>query len=67
VDALNCIAEFEKEFPQLHYYITTLRYIADDFFSPDETQVKKAKKALLDSIDQYCIEELKKINPPVKK
>jgi hypothetical protein len=67
VDALNCIAEFEKEFPQLHYYITTLRYIADDFFSPDETQVKKAKKALLDSIDQYCIEELKKINPPLKK
>ena len=65
-DALNCIAEFEKEFPQLHYYITTVRYIADDFFSPDEIQVKKAKKALLDSIDQYCIEELKKMNSVVK-
>jgi hypothetical protein len=23
-------------------------------------QVKKAKKALLDSVDQYCVEELKK-------
>jgi hypothetical protein len=66
-DALNCIAEFEKEFPQLHYYITTLRYIADDFLSPDETQVKKAKKTLLDSIDQYCIEELKKMTPPANK
>ena len=65
-DALNCIAEFEKEFPQLHYYITTVRYLVDDFFSPDETQVKKAKKALLDSIDQYCIEELKKMNSVVK-
>ncbi|MGA2913086.1 MAG: hypothetical protein ABSE07_06185 [Methanoregula sp.] len=62
VGAFNCIAEFEKEFPQLHYYITTLNYIADDFFSPDEIQVKKAKKALLDSIDQYCIEELRKIS-----
>ncbi len=31
----------------------------------DEMQVKKAKKALLDSIDQYCLEELKKIKSPV--
>jgi hypothetical protein len=67
VDAFNCLSEFEKEFPPLHHYVTTLHYIADDFFSPDEMKVKKAKKALLDSIDQYCIEELKKINSPVKK
>jgi len=60
MDALNRIAEFEKEFPRLQYYATTLRYIANDFFSNDEVQVKKAKKALLDSIDQYCFEELKK-------
>jgi len=59
-DALDRIAEFEKEFPRLQYYATTLRYIANDFFSNDELQVKKAKKALLDSIDQYCFEELKK-------
>jgi hypothetical protein len=62
-DAFKCIAEFDKEFPHLHYYITTLRYLADDFFSPDETQVKKAKKAFLDSVDQYCLEELKKQIP----
>jgi len=59
-DGFNHIAEFEKEFPQLQYYATALRYIADDFFSDDEMQNKKAKKALLDSIDQYCVEELKK-------
>lgn len=59
-DAIDCIAEFEKKYPYLHYYTTALRYLADDFFSPDEMTVKKAKKALLDSIDQYCIRELRK-------
>jgi hypothetical protein len=59
-NALNRIAEFEKEFPHLQYYATTIRYIANDFFSNDEMQVKKAKKALLDSVDQYCSEEIKK-------
>jgi len=63
VDAFNCLAEFEKGYPDLHYYITTLRYLSEDFFSPDDTQVKKAKKAFLDSIDQYCVEELKKTSP----
>jgi tetratricopeptide (TPR) repeat protein len=62
-NALSCIAEFEKEFPLLKYYITTLRYLSDDFFSPDEAQAKKAKKAFLDSVDQYCGEELKKTLP----
>ena len=46
--------------PHLQYYATTLRYIANDSFSNDEMQKKKARKALLDSIDQYCFEELKK-------
>ena len=64
-EAVNHIEEFEKVSPHLLYYITTLRYLADDFFSTDEMQVKKAKKALLDSIDQYCLEELKKMKSPV--
>ena len=59
-DAHDHLMEFEKEFPDLHYYTTTLRYIADDFFSTDELEIKKAKKALLDSIDQYCMQKLKK-------
>ena len=59
-DAFNRIAEFEKEFPHLQYYATAIRYIANDFSSNDEVQVKKAKKALLDSVDQYCSEEIKK-------
>jgi hypothetical protein len=59
-DALSQIAEFEKEFPYLQYYATTIRYIANDCFSNDGMLVKKARKAFLDSIDQYCTEELKK-------
>ena len=61
------LQSLKRSLHSLRYYITTLRYIADDFFSPDEMQVKKAKKALLDSIDQYCLEELKKIKSPVTK
>jgi hypothetical protein len=57
--AMTRINEFEREFPQYQYYITTLRYIAADFFSDNETRVKRAKKALIDSIEQYCTEELK--------
>jgi hypothetical protein len=59
-DALSQIADFEKEFPYLQYYATTIRYIANDCFSSDGMLVKKARKAFLDSIDQYCTEELKK-------
>jgi len=61
--AMSKITEFEKDFPHYQYYITALRYIAADFFSDNESRVKRAKKALLDSIEQYCTENLKeKIN-----
>jgi hypothetical protein len=58
--AMGRIAEFEREFPQYQYYITTLRYIAADFFSDNENRVKRAKKTITDSIEQFCAEELKK-------
>jgi hypothetical protein len=58
--AMNRIAEFEREFPHALYYITALRYIAADFFSDDEARARRAKKALIDSVDHYCTEELKK-------
>ena len=43
----------------MQYYATVLRYIASDILSADETRSKKAKKALLDSVEQYCMEALK--------
>ena len=63
-EAFSRIGDLEKEFPHLQYYATTIRYIAGDFFSSDEMQKKKARKALLDSIDQYCLEDLKKKDNP---
>jgi hypothetical protein len=59
-EAFNRLGDFEKEFPRLQYFAIALRYIAADFASPDEARVKRAKKALLDAIEQYCTEELKK-------
>ena len=56
--AMSKITAFEQEFPHYRYYVTALRYIAADFFSDNENQVKRAKKAIIDSIDQYCTEEL---------
>jgi hypothetical protein len=58
-EATNRITDFETEYPHFRYYATTLRYLAYDFSSNNEVRVKKAKKALLDSVDQFCMSELK--------
>ena len=57
-EAMNRVADFEKEYPRTQFYATTLRYIAADFSSNDEMRIRKARKALLDSIEQYCVVEL---------
>jgi hypothetical protein len=59
-EATNRISEFESEYPHLRYYATTLRYLASDFSSEDEVRTRKAKKALLDSVDRYCLDRLRK-------
>jgi hypothetical protein len=59
-DATNRISEFETEYPHFRYYATALRYLAYDFSSNNEVRIKKAKKTLLDSVDQFCLDELKK-------
>jgi len=58
-DAMARITEFETDFPQYQFYASTLKYIASDLVSPDENRMKKARKTLLDSLDQYCTVELK--------
>jgi hypothetical protein len=57
-EAMNRMTDFETEYPRMQYYATILRYIANDFASNDEIRIKKARKALLDSIEQYCVLEL---------
>jgi hypothetical protein len=62
-EALGRLSDIEKNFPNLEYYVTALRYIAKDFFAEDETRKKIAKKALLDSIEKYCVEVLRSKEP----
>jgi hypothetical protein len=62
-EAFGHLADMERVYPWLEYYITTLRYIAKDFFSDDETRQKIAKKTLLDSIEKYCLEVLRTKEP----
>ncbi|HVN74397.1 MAG TPA: hypothetical protein VMT44_07390 [Methanoregula sp.] len=65
-EALARIDEFGTDFPDLRYYATTLRYLAHDFFSGDEVRIRRAKKTLLDSVEQYCNEEIRRRDlPPV--
>lgn len=58
-EAITRITDFETDFPQFRHYSITLRYIANDFLSNDEIRIKKAKIALLDSLEQFCLLELK--------
>lgn len=59
-EAYNRLSDFEREFPHLLYFSITLRYIAADFSSEDASRVRRARKALLDAIEQFSLEELKK-------
>jgi len=59
-EAMNRITDFETEYPNMQFYATTLSYIASDLFSDDEIRIRKARKTLLDSIEQYCLIELAK-------
>jgi hypothetical protein len=59
-EAFNRVTDFEAEFPSMNYFTTALRYIAQDIGATDRHQARRAKLALLDSIDKFCLEELKK-------
>ncbi len=58
-EALACLEEIKVKLGQRHYYVTLLEYVAHDFLSEDEKKVKQAKRAMIDSIDQYCLKLLK--------
>jgi hypothetical protein len=58
-EAMACLEEIKVKFGPRHYYVTLIEYVAHDFLSEDEKKVKQAKKAMIDSIDQYCLKLLK--------
>jgi hypothetical protein len=57
--AAGTLREIRKKAPSLQYYFLALEYIAQDFFADDDRKVKRAKKALIDSLDLYCLQSLK--------
>lgn len=58
-EAMARITEFEMEFPRFQFYAITLKYIAADLQTNDEIRVKRARKTLLDSLENFCTLELK--------
>ncbi len=58
-EAHACLDEIKIIFGPHHYYVILLEFVAHDFLSDDEKKVKQAKKAMIDSIDQYCLRMLK--------
>jgi len=62
-EAMARIAEFENEFPRFQYYALTLKYIATDLLSTDEVRNKKARKVLLDSLENFSLLELQNEKP----
>jgi hypothetical protein len=58
-EAAACMDEIKKRFGPQHFFVTLLEYVAHDFQSDDTKKVKRAKKAVFDAIDQYCIKLLK--------
>jgi hypothetical protein len=59
IEASACMDEIKKSFGSQHYFVTLLEYVANDFQSDDAKKVMRAKKAIFDSIDQYCMKLLK--------
>ena len=58
-EAMACLDEIKMKIGPNHYYVTLLEYVAHDFLSEDEKKVKQAKRAMIDSIDKYCMKLLK--------
>ena len=54
-EAQACLDEIKETFGPHHFYVTLLEYVAHDFLSDDEKKVKQAKKAMINSIDHYCL------------
>jgi hypothetical protein len=58
-EAAACMDEIRKRFGPQHHFVTLLEYVGHDFQSGDTKKANRAKKAIFDAIDQYCMTLLK--------
>ena len=56
--ALATLRELKGKFPQFDFYFVSLEYLLPDTAVQDQKRNKKARKALLDSVDRFCLNEL---------
>lgn len=58
-EAFAILEDLRKRLPSKNHYLILIDYLAQDTFSDDDKRQKLARKALIDSIDQYRLRQLK--------
>jgi len=53
------LRDLKKRYKSLHFYMTTLEYLANDIFSDDEKKAKYAKMIFFDSLNEYVLHVIK--------
>jgi hypothetical protein len=56
--AFLLLKEMKRRPGNMQHYTTSLEYIAQDLFIDDEKRARRAKKVILESLDQYCTRQL---------
>ncbi|MDD1677364.1 MAG: hypothetical protein LUQ40_06475 [Methanomicrobiales archaeon] len=63
--ANTILRDLKQRANSYQYYAITLEYLAHDVFGADEKRARRAKKAVLDSLDAFCIQTLRDVNTEV--
>jgi hypothetical protein len=54
-----CLEEIRNRVLSKSHYLVMIEYATEDAFSDEEKRAKAARKAILDSLDLYCMKILK--------
>ncbi|MBP1929544.1 hypothetical protein J2741_002091 [Methanolinea mesophila] len=57
-DVTACMEDMKRKMTGKNHYLTLIEYTVHDIFSGDDKRVKAARKAFLDSLDQYCLKQI---------
>ncbi|KAF5069146.1 hypothetical protein DSECCO2_236140 [anaerobic digester metagenome] len=57
-EAVGIMRDLRHDHPELLSIETAMEYLARDLSSEDKNRAKRAKKALVDMVDYYCMESL---------
>ncbi|MDD1661308.1 MAG: hypothetical protein LUQ49_02460 [Methanomicrobiales archaeon] len=56
--ALASLREVKGRFPQFDFYFVSLEYLLSETSAEDPKRSRRARKALVDSLDRFCMKEL---------